>query len=101
MDMTCPNCGMTAICDNEVIKGKCKYCGARIIFDTRKDRYDRPSSSSSAGLEGQMEEAMKLLKLAKRLIDGRDKGEIISNGVEYDIGTFNIEYDKLLKRKAA
>ena len=36
MDMTYPNCRMTAICDNEIVKGKCKYCGAGIIFDTRK-----------------------------------------------------------------
>lgn len=44
MNMTCPNCTMTAICDNEIIKGKCKYCGAGIIFDIRKDRYNRPTN---------------------------------------------------------
>ena len=37
MDMTCPKCRMTAICDNEIVKGKCKYCGAGVIFDDRKD----------------------------------------------------------------
>ena len=50
MNMTCPNCTMTAICDNEIIKGKCKYCGAGIIFDTRKDRYDRPTIPCSCGV---------------------------------------------------
>jgi hypothetical protein len=40
MDMTCPKCRMTAICDNEIVKGKCKYCGEGVIFDDRKYEKD-------------------------------------------------------------
>ena len=80
MDMTCPRCSMTAICDDEIEKGRCRYCGAGVIFTPTTPK-EAIGQVVPVKLKANIDLRKALLLILLAYISGMAAGLFICNGL--------------------